>query len=109
MTVRNALKEVEGELIRTLRALDRQRGARGGPKRMIYRDYLIINLAIKWAALGKEVLTGPRSEFVEFCELVTDAVGWPTDGISSAVRLKNFDHAELLGLKLAVASGANRR
>jgi hypothetical protein len=109
MTVRNALKEIDSELLRALRALDRQRGARGGPKRKIYRDYLVINLAVKWTDLGKEILIGPRSEFVEFCESAAEAIGWPTKGISEAVRLRNFSDAELLGLKLEVVSRNSRR
>jgi hypothetical protein len=109
MTVRNALKEIEDGLIRALGRLDRQRGARGGRERNVYRDYLLINLAIKWAELGREVTTGPKSEFVGFSESVANAIGWPTKGIDEAVRLRSVSDAEWLGIKAAAASRKSRR
>src|SRR5262249_32891728 len=78
--VSDLLKEIETGLIRTLQALDRQPGARGGRKTNDYLYWLIIYLAKKWAALGKEVSTGPKSDFMAFCELVIMAIGWPPDG-----------------------------
>jgi hypothetical protein len=91
LPVLDALKEVERGFTQALEALDCQPGARGGRKKYLYRDYLIINLALKWADhLGKKILTGPRSEFVTFCESVADAIGWPTDGISEAIRPRNL-------------------
>jgi hypothetical protein len=87
----DALKEVEQGFTQALEALDCRPGARGGPKKNLYRDYLIIHLALKWADhLGKKILTGPNSEFVSFCESVAEAIGWPTDGMREAIRPRNL-------------------
>jgi hypothetical protein len=59
--------------------------------------------------MGKEILTGPKSEFVAFCESVAEALGWPTDGMSEAVRLRSLSHAEWIGLQMAFASRKGRR
>jgi hypothetical protein len=90
----DALKEVERGFTQALQALDCQPGTRGGRKRNVYRDYFIIYLAVQWAGLGKKILIGPKSDFVAFCESVAVAIGWPTDGISEAVRLRNFSDVE---------------
>jgi hypothetical protein len=49
------------------------------------RLYFLANLARFWHELGKSVSGGPRSLFVSFCEAVSEAVGWPTEGVASAV------------------------
>jgi hypothetical protein len=85
LVVGDALKEIERELIWALQVLDRQHGARGGPKTIIYREWLIINLAVKWRKLGRKTSTGPKSDFVSFCEWVAAVMGWPTNGMNSAI------------------------
>ena len=89
--VNESLKEIEVRLIQMLQALDRQPGAGGGPRTKDYLYYMVINLAVKWAALGREVSTGSKTDFMAFCELAFEAIGWPTSAISSAVRLRGFD------------------
>jgi len=78
------LKEIERGLLAVLQAFDLQPGSTGGRKPMVRRRYLIINLAELWSELGREVLTGPKSDFLAFCESVADAIGWPTEGMTSA-------------------------
>jgi hypothetical protein len=84
-TISAVLKEIGEGLVETQRALALRPGAGGGPKPLIYRQYLIINLAENWAALGRKVSMGLKSDFVAFCEVVAKSIGWPTKGMSSAI------------------------
>jgi hypothetical protein len=74
-------------------------GAKGGRKRHDYRHYFLINLAVVWSKLGRRVLAGPRSEFTEFCEAAAASVGWPTEGLASAVpkAVKHWRHLHQKG------------
>jgi hypothetical protein len=85
LVVIGVLKEIVRELIWALQVLDRQYGARGGPKAIIYREWLIINLAVGWRKLGRKPSTGSKSDFVSFCESVAEAMRWPTSGMDSAI------------------------
>ena len=80
-----ALKAIAEGLDRTLRAIEHQPRYRGGQKPLIHRHYFIVNLADLWTDLGREVSAGPTSQFAAFCESVASAIGWPTDGMNSAV------------------------
>jgi hypothetical protein len=78
-----ALMTIELGLEKTLRSLDLQPGSWGGRKRLIYRHSLLIKLAEMWDQVGKKVSSG--TEFAAFCESVARSIGWPTDGINSAI------------------------
>jgi hypothetical protein len=79
-----ALETIKKGLEAAIRSIDRQPGSRGGRKRIIYRHFLLINLAQVWSDLGKQVASGD-SDFTTFCESVAEAIGWPTEGIKSAI------------------------
>jgi hypothetical protein len=78
-----ALMTIELGLEKTLRSLDLQPRSMGGQKPLIYRHSLLINLAEMWDQVGKKVSIG--TEFAAFCESVAGSIGWPTDGINSAI------------------------
>jgi hypothetical protein len=80
-----ALKTIAEGLDRSLRAIEYQPRYWGGQKPLIHRHYFIVNLADLWVDLGREVSAGPKSQFAAFCESVASAIGWPTDGMNSAV------------------------
>lgn len=80
-----ALEAIEGGLNETLRTLKLQPGSRGGRKPLIYRHYLIMNLAETWTNLERQVSTKPSSDFAHFCYSVVEEIGWPTAGIVSAI------------------------
>lgn len=80
-----ALNEIIGGLERSIRSLALQPGSRGGRKPTMFRHFLIINLAEIWSRLGRTVVVTPTSEFADFCEVVADSIGWPTDGMDSAI------------------------
>jgi hypothetical protein len=79
------LKTLGGGLDRVITVLKKQPGSRGGRKPIIYRHFLIINLAELWADLGKEVSTGLKSDFAAFCEDVATSIGWPDHGVVAAI------------------------
>ena len=60
-------------------------GAKGGRRPLVLRHYFLINLAEFWHDRIGQVRVGQKSEFVTFCEAVSEAIGWPTDGLVSAV------------------------
>jgi hypothetical protein len=84
-TAAAAFKTIETGFVGVLQALDRQRGSRGGRKPLTYRHFLIMNLAEMWDDIGKQVSTGPNSDFTSFCESVAVSIGWPDEGIGAAV------------------------
>jgi hypothetical protein len=96
-TASAVLKEIENGLNSALRALALQPGAKGGPKPLRYRHWLIINLAEMWNDLNKEVSTGPNSDFAAFCETVAVSLGWPHSGMSSAISQAGHDWRNLPG------------
>ena len=79
------LRAIAPGLGRALRALDLQPGAKGGRLRLGRRHDLIINLAEFWFSIGLKVSTSANSEFTSFCESVAVSVGWPDEGLASAV------------------------
>jgi len=85
-TTSAALKEIERGLDEGIRALARQPESRGGPKPLTFRKNLLVNLADIWTVtLGRQVSTGPKSDFVSFCESVVEAIGWDIEGVFSAI------------------------
>ena len=84
-TVGAVLKEIGRGLSEALRTLDLQPRSRGGQEPLQYRHYALVNLIDMWAEIGKEPSSGPNSDCTAFCEGVADAIGWPTEGLSSAM------------------------
>jgi hypothetical protein len=84
-TAAAVLKTIEEGIVEARQALDRQRGSRGGRKPLMYRHFLILNLAEMWGDIGKQVSTGAKSDFAAFCETVAVSIGWPDEGIGAAV------------------------
>ena len=58
-----------------LSAIKKQRGAKGGRQPLTYRRSFIINLALIWRDIGRDVAGGPKSDFVPFVEQVIEAIG----------------------------------
>jgi hypothetical protein len=79
------LKEIQSSLEMASRHLKQQPGSRGGPKPLVARRNLLINLVEIWERLGRKHSTYVDSDFVGFCEAVVSAIGWPTDGVGSAI------------------------
>jgi hypothetical protein len=79
------LEAIEAGIRQSLKEIDRQPGARGGRKPLRYRHYLLVNLAKMWSELGREVSTGPKSEFSAFCESIAVTIGWPYEGLAAAI------------------------
>ena len=79
------LRDLESVLASALASLDSDPQARGGLKRLPWRDNVIENLVIIWHRFGKTPVSTPNSEFARFCELVVEAMGWPSDGLDSAI------------------------
>jgi hypothetical protein len=79
------LASIEEGLRQSLQDIKRQPGSRGGRKPIKFRRYLLINLARMWISLGRDVSTGPKSDFFTFCESVAELIGWPSGGIAADI------------------------
>jgi hypothetical protein len=55
-----------------------------GRKPLIHRAYMLAALAQLWRRLGRPPTSG-NSRFGAFCEVVFDTIGWPTEGVNSAL------------------------
>jgi hypothetical protein len=84
-TLGAALKEIGRGLSEVLRTIDLQPRSRGGQEPLLYRHYAIVNLIEMWDEIGKQPSSGPNSACIAFCELVVVAMGWPSEGLSSAM------------------------
>jgi hypothetical protein len=84
-TTGTALKQMAAGLNEVLRAFDLQPRARGGQQPLIYRHYAICHLIAMWDEMGKEPSSTPKSDFAAFCEAVAGYIGWPSEGVSSAI------------------------
>jgi hypothetical protein len=86
------LQDLKSALASALTLLDSDPRARGGPHPLTYRMNVILNLANIWHQIGKTPVGTPGSDFAIFCELVFKAMGWPTDGLGSAIpdAIKDF-------------------
>jgi hypothetical protein len=80
-----ALKQIGRGLSEALRAFDLQPRSRGGQKPLLYRHYALVNLIDMWAEIGKKPSSDANSDCTAFCESVIVAIGWPTEGLSSAM------------------------
>jgi hypothetical protein len=56
-----------------------------GRKPLIHRAYMLAALAQVWRSLGRRPASGANSRFGVFCEAVFEAIGWPTEGVNSAL------------------------
>jgi hypothetical protein len=79
------LAQIAAGLEWVLNDLERHPGARGGPKPLELRNWFLANLCNLWHELGREDVTTRHSEFDVFCERVLEAIGWPTEGQTSAI------------------------
>src|SRR5262249_11954182 len=84
-TLGAALTEMGRGLSEALRAFDLQPRSRGGQEPLLYRLYVLVDLIDMWAEIGKEPSSGPTSGCTAFCESVVVAIGWPSEGLSSAM------------------------
>jgi hypothetical protein len=93
-TVSATLKKIEEGLGEVLRAFDLQPRSRGGQEPLQYRHWAIINLIQMWDEIGKEPSSGPGSACTSFCESVVAAMGWPSEGLNSAMpdAIKHWRH-----------------
>jgi hypothetical protein len=66
-----------------------------GRKPLEHRKYLLAALAELWHRLGRRPTSGRNSKFGAFSEAVIEAIGWPTEGVNSAL-----PEAKALWLKL---------
>lgn len=60
-------------------------GARGGQKPLLQRRYMLANLAELWHRIGRSPSSGPASDFLAFCEGLCTLIGWPDEGLETAV------------------------
>ena len=56
-----------------------------GRKPLTHRAYMLAALAEIWRRLGRRPTSGLNSRFGSFCEAVFEAIGWPTEGVESAL------------------------
>src|SRR5262245_50972884 len=86
--------EASSSLSEVLRAFELQPRSRGGQEPLLYRHYALVNLIEMWVEIGGEPSSGPNSACTLFCESVVDAMGWPTEGLSSAMpdAIKHWHH-----------------
>jgi hypothetical protein len=84
-TMAAILGDIEDSLEAVSRALALLPGARGGRQRLTFRRDLLVNLAEFWSLQGGKVLTTQSSDFGSFCDAVCEAIGWPVEGLSSAI------------------------
>jgi len=84
-TMNAALQQIGKGLGEVLHEFDWQPRAKGGQEPLVYRHYALINLIEMWHGMGKEPSSGPKSVCTAFCESVVAALGWPTQGLSSAM------------------------
>lgn len=79
------LLEIYQALAQSQHALNRQPGARGGRKKLQYRNDLLCMLAQIWELAGRRTSTSLKSDFATFCERVFEYVGLPTEGVVAAI------------------------
>ena len=61
-------------------------GARGGRHPLNYRKYGLVNLAHAWNhQLGRRPTSGANSQFLAFSEAIFEVIGWPKNGLASAL------------------------
>jgi hypothetical protein len=88
------LKMIAKGLSQVVQAFDLQPRSRGGQEPLRYRHYALVNLIDMWAKIGKEPSSDAYSDCTAFCESVIVAIGWPSEGLSSAMpdAIKHWRH-----------------
>jgi hypothetical protein len=84
-TLQALLRDLDAVLASALTPLASDPRARGGRHPLGYRQNVIVNLCEIWNRIGKTPVGTRDSDFAVFCELVFEAMGWPTDGLDSAI------------------------
>jgi hypothetical protein len=84
-TLNALLRDLELGLASALTSFDSVPGARGGRQTLTHRHLVILNLANIWLRLGEKPVGTQGSNFAAFCAAIFEAIGWPTDGLESAI------------------------
>lgn len=79
------LRNLDDALGRALPRFQQQPGSKGGRKPLLDRHFLILNLAVLWKSLGRQVTMTPNSPFADFVTCVTLGIGWPDGGLVDAL------------------------
>jgi hypothetical protein len=78
------LRDLDAVLASALTSLACDPGARGGQQPLTYPHNVLVNLCEIWERIGKKVAGTPKSDFVEFCHYIVEAMGWHTGGLDAA-------------------------
>jgi hypothetical protein len=84
-TTRALLNLLECGLMQALEDMLHLPRARGGRRPLDHQKYGLVNLARAWHNLGRQPTSGPKSPFLAFSEAVFVAIGWPANGLASAM------------------------
>jgi hypothetical protein len=84
-TLNALLRDLESALASALTSLDSDPRIRGGRRPLENRRLVIMNLADFWQRIGKKPVGTRDSVFAVFCEEIFVAMGWPIDGLESAI------------------------
>ena len=83
-TLSALLRDLDAVLASALTSLASDPRARGGQQPLTYRHNVLVNLCEIWERIGKKVAGIPKSDFVEFCHYIVEAMGWHTGGLDAA-------------------------
>jgi len=84
-TMRALLKSIQAALQAAQDGFLLLPGARGGQRPLLQRRYVLANLAELWHRIGRSPSSGPASDFLAFCEGFCTLIGWPDEGLETAV------------------------
>jgi hypothetical protein len=84
-TLQALLQNLESALASALTSIVSDPRARGGRQPLTYRHHVLVNLCEIWRRIGKTPVGTRDSDFSVFCELIFEAMGWPTDALDSAI------------------------
>jgi hypothetical protein len=84
-TMLGLLGSLDDALGRALMGFQHQPRSKGGQRPLWPREFLIVELAVLWQSLGREVSGGPNSPFAAFVVSVVRTIGWPNKGLPDAI------------------------
>jgi hypothetical protein len=84
-TLNALLRDLQSALASALTSLNSHPGVLGGRQPLTHRHIVIFNLANIWQQIGKKPVSTRNSDFAVFCETIFEAMGWPSDGLDSAI------------------------
>jgi hypothetical protein len=84
-TLSALLRDLDAVLASALTSLASDPRARGGQQPLTYRHNVLVNLCEIWERIGNNVAGTPKSDFVEFCHYIVEAMGWHTGGLDAAI------------------------